>query len=98
MSDETEALNGEEETRIDVTFFGVKIGTASGWDQYSDNGVMYYDFEPEEKFKSFFYGDVEPDTLCLDPFGEGYTMLTGNLDETEVPYDFKEFLKLLIAE
>jgi hypothetical protein len=96
MSDEIEAVDTTD-ARQDVSVFGVSIGTADGWDNYNDTGMQFNEFEPNEQFKSFFYGDVEPDTLCIDPFGEGMAMLVGYLDETEVPYDWKKFVELLVA-
>lgn len=32
--------------RIDVELWGLKIGTASGWDQAGDFDLQFYDFEP----------------------------------------------------
>lgn len=99
MSDAETDQEVPEDERFDATICGVVIGTFSGWDIYGDNGVMFNDFEPNAKFREFFYGDVEPNTICIDlvDVSEGKFIL-GYLDETEVVYDWKEFFKLLIAE
>lgn len=38
----------DEQKRIDVILLGVKIGTASGWDEMDVAVFFFYDFEPAE--------------------------------------------------
>ena len=45
------------EERIDVTILGKTIGTASGWDEFSDFCLGFYDFKSS--------ADHIPDADCL---------------------------------
>lgn len=42
----------ETEVRIEVKILGAVLGTASGWDQYGDNGLQFQDFIPNVDFQS----------------------------------------------
>lgn len=48
-----------EEERIKWKFLGRVIGTATGWDQTSDESFCLYDFEPAADF-------TFPASKCLD--------------------------------
>lgn len=88
-----------EDDRMDVIVCGVKIGTADGWDNYNETGMQFNSFEPNEKFKKFFWGnDIEIDNLCIDMHSDGIAMLVGYLDQEEVPFNMKDFLKLIVEQ
>lgn len=60
MSEEN--TTADKVDRIDVSIFGVVIGTATGYDVI-DGGYQYYELIPNEKFKSLF--EKEPDTFSI---------------------------------
>lgn len=36
----------DKNERMDVVFMGIKLGTASGWDEVDTNIINFYDFVP----------------------------------------------------
>lgn len=55
-------------SRIDVTLAGVVIGSASGWDKVTDEGLQFYDFEPSEAGrKAGITADTVP-SIYVDPW------------------------------
>lgn len=54
-----------EKTTMDVMLLGVKIGTASGWDEAGDFSLQFYDFSPLIKGLAFV------DCLTVDPWHSG---------------------------
>lgn len=57
----------DEEIIMDVTILGLSIGTASGWDEWSDFGLVFYDFEPNDHGKLFLGAlRVVTGTLAID--------------------------------
>ena len=49
------------DSRMEVTVVGINIGTASGWDQVTDNGIQFYDFIPNSIF-GLLNADIYIDT------------------------------------
>lgn len=53
--------------RLEVKWFGVVLGTASSWDQYNDNGLMFFDFQPTPEIYAASRWLEECYTLVIDP-------------------------------
>jgi hypothetical protein len=44
------SLKIPDDERFPVICLGIEIGTTTGWDQWDDDGVIFYAFVPNEKF------------------------------------------------
>jgi len=53
-------------SQLDVKLLGRDIGTASGWDEWSDNGMIYYDLVPTGEYANL----LTPGDWAVD-FTEG---------------------------
>jgi hypothetical protein len=94
LETETSVSGTQEELDLmDVSIFGVKIGTASGWDQISDHGVGFYNFVAEDRL-SF----VLPNCDCLTIDMELPVITAQFGDDTFIEISVKQLMEILWAE
>lgn len=77
---------------MDCDLLGRVIGTASGWDEYNDWGIVFYDFVPNEIMKSSL---PSTDHLYID-FEAGYvsySLKNDKGDDISITIDIVELLK-----
>lgn len=77
----SEDIMAEPDSRIKAEILGVVLGTADGWDHYADNGVLFHNFIPEEKFNDLIQVcegfAVDFETGIIEGFGGAYNSDTG---------------------
>jgi len=62
-----------DSNRMDVVVLGITIGTASGWDETTDFGLTFYDFEAKLSgiLEGDLYVDFQSGALQVTPLDGG---------------------------